>query len=205
MSFQKIDATIRKLNGKGPSRRLRTKGLVPAVIYGHGVETTRVSVSPRTLAKALAGPKRLNTLLEIKVEGKEQPYTALVRDHQFDPVTRELLHVDFMAVDLDRKIKVDVPLKLEGRAVGQQLGGSLSQKMRKVKVECCPADIPEAIVVDVTPLGLGKIMTGADLSMPENVSLLLAPKSPVVEIVAKRADAAAAEGEEGAEGEAKSE
>jgi large subunit ribosomal protein L25 len=201
MSFQKIEASIRQRNGKGPARRLRNKGLVPAVLYGKGIETTRLSVNPRILVKALAGPKRINTLLEINVEGAEHSYNALVRDHQFDPVTRQLLHVDFLAVSLEQKIKIDVPVRLEGRAVGQQLGGTLSQKMRKVKVECRPEDIPEAIVVDITNLGLGKMMTGADLDMPENVSLLLAPKSPVVEIVAKRADSGAAgEGEAAGEG-----
>ena len=197
MSSQKIDASIRERSGKGPARRLRNKGLVPAVVYGQGVETSHIAVNPRTLVKALAGPKRINTLLELTVEGKGQSYHALVRDHQFDPVTRQLLHVDFQAVTLDQKIQAEVPLQLEGRAVGQQLGGTLSQKLRKVKVECCPADIPESIIVDVTPLGLGKIMTGAELTMPENVSLLLGPKIPVVEIVAKRADAASAAAAEG--------
>ena len=200
MSIQKIEAILRERKGKGPARRLRAKGLVPAVIYGQGVAATQISVEPRTLVKALAGPKRINTLLEIAVPGQSDAYTALVRDHQFDPVSRELLHVDFMAVGLEQLVTVDVPLTLEGRAKGQQLGGTLSQKMRKVKVECKASDIPEAIKIDVTEMGLGEVMTGKDLPMPENVSLLLSPRSPIVEIVAKRADTATAEGgEEGAE------
>lgn len=200
MSLQKIDAVLRERKGKGPARRLRAKGLVPAVIYGQGVAATQISVNPRALVKALAGPKRTNTLLEISVSGNNDAYTALVRDHQFDPVSRELLHVDFMAVGPEQSVRVDVSLSLIGRAKGQQLGGTISQKLRKVKVECKASDIPEAIKVDVTEMELGQVMTGKDLTMPENVSLLLSPRSPIVEIVAKRVDtSAAAEGEEGAE------
>jgi large subunit ribosomal protein L25 len=203
MSLQKIEATTRERNGKGPARRLRAKGLVPAVVYGHGVEATRIAVNPRVLAKALAGPKRINTLLEVSVAGNRD-YTALVRDHQFDPVTRELLHVDFLAVGVDQPIKVNVPVRLEGRAKGQQLGGTLSQKMRNVKVACKAEDIPEAILIDITEMDLGQVMTGKDLAMPEGVTLLLSPKSPVVEIVTKRADTAAGSADDDA-GEEKKE
>ena len=191
MSSQKIEVSIRERNGKGPARRLRAKGLVPAVIYGQGVEAIRLSLDPRTLIKALSGPKRTNTLLEIQVAGRSTSYNALVRDHQYDPVTRDLLHVDFMAVSEDQLVKANVPLEITGRAIGQQLGGTLSQKMRKVKVECRAVEIPESIVVDITNLGLAQVMTGKDLTMPENVKLLLSPKNPIVEIVAKRVDATA--------------
>lgn len=203
MSLQKLNASLRKRPGKGPARRLRSQGQVPAVLYGRGVETTPIAVDPRALVKALAGPKRTNTVLELSIAGLKEPCTAMVKDHQYDPVSRELLHVDLYAVNTEAKIKAEVPLEVIGRSAGEQLGGTMSKLYRRIPVECMPLDIPESVKVDVTPLNVNETLAAKDIAMPENVTLLLSEKAPVVTILAKRVEVETTEeGEEGAEGEA---
>ena len=194
MSLQKIEASLRKRSGKGPARRLREQGLVPAVLYGQGIETAALSLDPRVLGKALSGPKRTNTVLELSIKGTDAPCCAMVKDHQYDPVSRQLLHVDLYAVKMDTKIKTEVPFTIKGRSAGEQLGGSLAKLFRWLFVECLFLDIPEAVTVDVTPLGVNDIMTAKDIPMPENVALLLDDKTPVVSVLAKKAETEAAEG-----------
>ena len=186
MSFKKLKAFPRERNGKGPARRLRAKGLVPAILYGAGVESTKISVSPRELVKALAGPTRTNTVLDIEIEGTDDPHSAIVRDHHYDPVTRELLHVDFLAVGINQLIDLDVPFALEGRSVGEQLGGNLSKKCRSLPIQCKPADIPAAITLDISGIGLNETFTAAQLTMPEGVTLRMAGKTPLVTVISKR-------------------
>ena len=203
MEFQKLTTSKRNRSGKGPARRLRQQGLVPAILYGHGIETTSLAIDPRSLSKALSGPMRTNTLLELEINGTKEGCTAMVRDHQFDPVSRKLLHVDLLAVDLGREIEVQVPLDLQGRSRGEQLGGTLSKLFRTLPVKCYPRDIPEAITHDITQLDIHAILTAGALEMPQNVTLLLDDKTPVVTIAAKRVEVQETEeGEEAAEGEA---
>ncbi len=196
MSQQKLEASLRKRSGKGPARRLREQGLVPAVLYGQGIDTAKLALDPRALSKALSGPKHTNTILELNVKGAKEAYSAMVKDHQYDPVSRQLLHVDLYAVKLDAKIKADVPFKVTGRSAGEQLGGTMRRFYRTVPVECLPMDIPEAVTVDVTPMNVNEIMTAKDIEMPENVSLLLDEKAPVVAILAKKVEETKEEGEE---------
>lgn len=204
MDLPKLSTSVRKRSGKGPARRLRQKGLIPAVLYGQGVDTTPLALDPSALTKALAGPRRTNTILELEIAGAKEGHTAMVRDHQFDPVTRRLLHVDLLAVKMDQKLSVEVPLSLTGRSVGEQLGGTLSKLFRKLPVECLPNDIPSEIMMDVTSLNIGGTLTARDLVLPENVSLLIDEKTPIVTIVAKRVEDEARKGDEG-EGQASAE
>ena len=188
MDFPKLTTARRTRNGKGPARRLRQKGLIPAVLYGQGMDTTPLAIDPASLTKALAGPKRTNTIMELEIKGAKERCAAIVRDHQFDPVTRRLLHVDFYAVHLDQKITVQVPLVLEGRSQGEQLGGTLSKLFRTLPVECLPTDIPDSISTDITSLGINEMLTAETLELPENVNLLLEGKTPIVTIIAKRVE-----------------
>jgi large subunit ribosomal protein L25 len=190
MEFQKLPTVKRDRIGKGPARRLRQQGLIPAI-------------DPRLLVKALSGPMRTNTILELTINGASETCPAMVRDHQFDPVSRELLHVDLLAVNLDKEIEVEIPLVLQGRSQGEQLGGTLSKLFRTLPVKCYPKDIPAAVTADITSLQLNAIMTAGDLVLPENVALLVESKTPVVTIATKRAETQeAGEGEAAAGGEA---
>ena len=120
MEFPKLQVSVRSHSGKGSARRLRMKGLAPAIVYGKDLQTTSLTVEPSALVKALSGDLRMNTILTLNIENasKDQPKecTVMVRDHQFEPVSRQLLHVDFYAVDATKKIAFEVPFETVGRS-----------------------------------------------------------------------------------------
>jgi large subunit ribosomal protein L25 len=186
---------------------MRRDGRIPAVVYGPQFETLSISVTPRDLTKALSGPLKSNTVLSIQIEGAD-PKTpkeihAIVRDHQYHPVQRNLLHVDFLAIDVEKSINVGIPLITIGRSIGEQAGGTLTVHYREIPVECRPADIPECIEIDVSELELNGHVHARDLEMPENVTIDLAPEISLITVLAPRAEAEEEkpeEGEEGAEG-----
>lgn len=216
MEFPKLEVAVRTRTGKGPARRLRQKGKAPAVLYGSNVETVSLSVTPKDLVKALAGPLRTNTVLSLSISDASgsvpKECKAMVVDHHFDPVTREVLHVDFLALDLSKKITVKVPLKLTGRSLGEQAGGKLKAVFRALSVECLPEVIPEAITVDVTPLGLNQTIDVKDIPLPEGVSINLPLDTTVILVESSKAEEAgsaqegeAAEGDAGKEGSSSAE
>ena len=113
MADSSITAQRREGKGKGPARRLRQQGLIPAVVYGRKQEPTHLSVDPAVLLKAIETPHRFNTVLTLKMDGAEKH--VLFKDYTVDPVTRKLLHADFLEVKLDEPVKVEVPVVTTGR------------------------------------------------------------------------------------------
>jgi len=164
------EAITRDGAGKGSARRLRAQGKIPAVIYGKSIETpAHIAVDPSAIRKALNTPRKLNTLLTIKTDKGEQQ--VLLKDYQMDPVTRELLHADFIAVKEGQQVKVNVPLVLVGRAKGVADGGILSQARREIEVYALPNAIPEKIEADVSDLGIAEAMHVNDIKLPSGVSV----------------------------------
>ncbi len=162
----------RSERGKGPARRLRAKGLVPGVVYSRHREPLAVSLDPKKLGAALAGEARFNTLLTLSVAGEPAPRLALVKDHQVDPVAQtRLLHVDFLEVHLDEKIRVEIPVVLQGKPQGVVEGGILQQNTRFLQVYCFPNKIPKQIDVDVSGLKVAQSIHVAELKMPEGAEL----------------------------------
>src|SRR5262245_49185468 len=121
MELMKVKATSRGENGKGAAQRLRNQGQIPAVAYGKALPARSLSISPVELTTVLSSERGVNTVVEIDVEGKDK-ITALVRDYQYHPVTRKLLHADFQQISLDAPVDVEVPLELTGKAVGVVAG-----------------------------------------------------------------------------------
>ncbi|MDJ0762961.1 MAG: 50S ribosomal protein L25 [Myxococcota bacterium] len=208
MEFPQLQVSFRNRTGKGPARRLRQQGRTPAILYGSKLKSLSLSVSPAELSKAISGPLHTNTVLDLSIaDAPDEAVSAckaIVRDHQFDPVTRHLLHVDFVVVELDKKISVSVPLRWTGRSAGEQAGGKLAVVYRTLPVECLPEQIPEAIEVDVTHLQLNEAITVGEVTLPEGVSVTLPAQTSIVLIQSARAEEAAEEetDEEGAaEGE----
>ncbi len=166
-----LEAKSREGTGKGPARRLRVQGLVPAVVYGKHLATpSQVSVDPLAIKKAINTPHKLNTLITLKVEGQDSKQVML-KDYQQDPVTREILHADFIAVRENEQIKVKVPLVLVGKAVGVAEGGILSQQRRELEVWALPNAIPEKIEADVTALKVAQALHVNDIQMPAGVTV----------------------------------
>lgn len=166
-----LDAKVREGSGKGAARRLRVTGLVPAVVYGRHLEKpSHVAVDPVAVKKAIATPHKFNTLLTLKVAGQSDR-TVLLKDYQNDPVSRAILHVDFIEVRENEPVKVNVPVVLVGKADGVANGGILSQVRRDLEVWALPASIPEKIEVDVTPLKIAQAMHINDVKLPAGITV----------------------------------
>lgn len=166
-----LEAKARDGAGKGPARRLRAQGLIPAVVYGRHLQSPEhIAVDPVSVKKAIATPHRLNTLITLKVEGKGEQQ-VLLKDYQMDPVSREILHADFIDVRETEPVKVNVPLVLVGKPAGVTEGGILSQSRREVEVYALPKAIPEKIEADVSHLKIAQALHIKDIKLPEGVQV----------------------------------
>jgi large subunit ribosomal protein L25 len=164
-----LAARVRDGAGKGSARRLRAQGLVPAVVYGRHLENpVHIAVDPNEVKKAIATPHKFNTLLSLKLDGQPERL-VLLKDYQQDPLSREMLHADFIDVRENEQVKVNVPLVLTGRAVGVAEGGILSQSRRDLEIFAMPGAIPEKIEADVSHLKIAQSLHINDVKMPEGV------------------------------------
>jgi len=163
-----LKAQTRDKSGKGPARRLRAQGLVPAVCYGpYDKNPLMVAVDPEALTKAISTPHKFNTVIKLEVDG--QARTVLFKDYDKDPVDGHILHVDFLDVRMDQDVVVNVPVVLVGKPVGVTEGGILQQVSRTLPVICKPAQIPEKIEVDVSNLKIAESIHISDIKPPEGV------------------------------------
>ncbi len=144
------DATLiaerRTEAGKGPAGRIRTKGLVPAIVYGLGADNVSVAVSQRELVHILSGGSGMNTLITLNIDGTEQ--LAIARELQRHPVRGNVIHVDFVRVRADQTIQAEIPVHLVGEAEGAVRGGVLEQLVHTLTVEAKPSDFPPSIEHD---------------------------------------------------------
>jgi large subunit ribosomal protein L25 len=199
----KLTATQRSGFGKIAVRKLRNQGLIPAVLYWGGRESRSLTVDPKHLQAALDPQRKANTLIDLTIAadgGGEEHLNVMLHDYQYHPVTRDLLHADFIRVELDKPVQAKIPVRTEGRAQGVQMGGLLNQVFRKIPVECTPEKIPPEIVIDVTDINIGDAVQISDISLPEGVRAMLPPEQTVVLCVGGRGGGDATESAEG-EGE----
>ena len=149
-------ATKRETRGKNEARRMRVAGHIPAVVYGGSAkESVPVSVDSKKTLKILHSDSGVNTLIDLELAGGDSGQ-VLVKDFQLDPVSSELLHVDFYRLAMDKVITVTVPVTLIGEAMGvKQQGGLLDFVNREIQIECMPSEIPENVKVDVQELSIG--------------------------------------------------
>lgn len=202
MSRSTVSARLRRESGKGPARRLRALGQVPAVLYGGGKDPLSLSLDPRQLTKALDPSLKRNTLLQIEVEGEaEATCLALVKEAQMDRLRDEIIHIDLIRVAEDQLVDVTVPLELTGRAEGVKLGGTIQQVFRELPVRAPAGSIPASITADVTAWQLHFQFRAGDLSLPPGVSVRMDPKQKIAAVVTARLDVEPKAGGE-AEGEA---
>jgi large subunit ribosomal protein L25 len=192
-------AEVGRPTGTSASRRLRATGKVPAVLYGRGAEPRAITVDWRDLRLALTTEKGLNALITLSVDGTSTP--AIVKEMQRHPVRRDVLHIDFLAVDVDKPIATDVPIVMEGEALlVYREQGVVDQIMNAIVVHAKPDRIPGHLSVDISELEIGHTITVADLVLPEGVTIDADPEEPVV-IAQLTSLALAEEEEEAAEGE----
>jgi large subunit ribosomal protein L25 len=193
-----LEISVREGRGKGPARRLRARGRTPGILYGYGVAPLAIDVASRPLERALEVGS--NALIDLSGADGLKGRVFLIKDAQRDPLSREVVHCDFYSVDTDRRINVDVPVRLEGKPVGvEQQGGVLEPLLRTVEVSCMPLAIPEEILVDVSGLEIGQAVHVSDLTVPAGVEIQVEGSISVVHVIAPRVEEAAApEGEEAA-------
>jgi large subunit ribosomal protein L25 len=209
-----IDVVERGEFGKNVSRRMRRDGLVPAILYGSGKAPVPLTVDPRRLEEVLQGDRGINTLFHLRLQGKDLRRMVRIREYQRHPVTDRITHADFIRVEMDRRIQIKVPVCLDGVPEGvKNEGGVLDFVLRTVELDCLPAQIPEALHVDVSPLHIGQNVTAEDLEVPEGVTVLDPGGTVLATVSVSRAaiaaeaeeEVAAAEAEVEAEGEAPAE
>lgn len=164
-----LTATTGRIAGSRSSTRLRTDGFVPAVVYGLGRDSVAVSVPWPDLRRALTTEAGLNALITLDVDGQKD--LAIIKDLQRHPVRRNVLHIDFLRVDPDAPVAVEVPLVLVGEAKKvEQRRGIVDQPLKNLTVKAKPADIPSQIEIDITDLDLGDSITVETLVMPAGVT-----------------------------------
>jgi large subunit ribosomal protein L25 len=184
MEALELKAESREANGH--VKEIRRQGLVPAVIYGRGVETEHVQIEAKALRRVLS-VAGTHQLIALQVGG-QRPRMTLAREIQRDPVKRHYLHVDFYAVKMDEKVKAQVPVVLIGESPAvEDLDGILTQGLDEIEVECLPGDLVNSIEVDISSLAeLNASISVADLQVPETLTILSDPDSMVVRIEAPR-------------------
>lgn len=166
-----IEVNPREQTGKNANRRSRSAGKIPAVVYGGGKESVSIEVDRKMLVDTMKGHSGENPIFLLKLGDKERH--AMIRSMQTDPISRQVIHIDFQRVLMDQKVRVTVPVELVGTPFGVKTeGGMLDFVIREVHVECLPADIPKHISVDVSGIHLGQHAEVKDLDVPKGVTLL---------------------------------
>jgi len=194
-----IDVQKRATVGANSNRRLRAAGKIPAVVYGGGKETLPIQVDRKTLIDLMktGGSENAIFLLKLADSGGKERH-AMIRDLQVDPVSRQVVHIDFQRILMTEKVKVQVAIELVGTAYGVKTeGGLLDFVHREVQVECLPGDIPRSIQLDITPLHVGQHVEARELALPSGVVLAEEPDRVIVSLAHAKLEAApAAAGEE---------
>jgi large subunit ribosomal protein L25 len=202
-----IEVERRSSTGKGHNRKLRRQGTIPAVVYGGGKESVPVSIDRHAVTELLRQEKGRNTVFLLKMKGTKQERQAMLRDAQIDPLTRQYIHLDFIRVMKGQRLKVEVPIALEGESIGVKGGGFLDWLSRSLHIECAAESIPSSLVIDISALDVGDHVIASQLPLPEGARLIDDPNKLIVAIAAHGAKAeaepaaAAAPVEEGAEPE----
>ena len=177
-----VRAERRGGRGKNDARRLRSRGMVPVTLYGGEGEAVSAAAPLKELAAILRSDSGHNTIFTLDVEGVG-PSEVLFLDRQLDPVRGRLIHADLRRLVRGQKIEVTVRLELDGEPVGVSEGeGILEQLLREVEIRCGTRDIPEAIHVDVSGLGVHEVMHVSDLRVAENVEILTDPETVIATV-----------------------
>jgi large subunit ribosomal protein L25 len=189
-----VTATARPSRGKNEARRLRAQGLMPAIIYGTGKDPVAVTVNPKEVNKILHSSTGHNTIFDMAV-GDSPAEPVMVVDWLHHPVKGNLMHVDLLRIDLEKAIKVNVPVHLKGDAVGVKIGGGMMEVVnREVEIECLPNDIPEFFEVSVTELNVNQAVRAGDLALSASMRLVAPADAVLVHITPPKGEEAAAAG-----------
>ncbi len=188
METIELKAHIRKESGKGPARRLREKGLIPAVFYGPGAETIPLTVDSSEFAKSAKMGRIESAFIKLAIEDDDSKVEKLsiVKELQVNPLTRSPLHIDFYEIRMDHKLTMDIPIRLEGQSVGIEAGGDLQFSKRTVKLSSLPSLLPDFIEVDISKLDIGDSIKVGDITLEEGIEILDPPDVMIVAVIFTR-------------------
>lgn len=190
-----LTVSVRHKKGKGVARKLRASGQIPGVLYGKGDsggDTVMLAFSPLELRRAMDPERQHNTFFQLTLKDEGKPDVvepAVITDAQRDPVRDEFLHVDFLRVDPQRPVTVQIPVEYSGRAAGVVAGGKLKTFRRFVRIAAKPADVPVKLAVDVSALQAGQSLRFKDVPL-ENATLVDNPDTAIAFIEPPKAEGA---------------
>lgn len=192
-----LEVTRREQTGKEVAKKLRRDGKVPAVVYGGHKEPVAITVDRKAVSElVIKGDHGIRSVFLLKMAGTDQQRHAMIKEITIDPLTRRMKHIDFVRVVMDEKIKVTVPVHINGTAAGVKEGGLLDWQVRELHIECLPTAIPDTIEVDVSALGIHDYVRVKDLPLPEGAKVLDDPERVVAGVTQARVEVP----EPGAEG-----
>ena len=181
----KLTAQRREATGRSAIRKLKARGIVPAIVYGGKDKPQPLQVSRRDSSLMLSHASGENILVELEIAGEKGSRMAMIQEIQHSPLGGDVLHVDFHTVSMDEKIEADVPLEPVGVANGvKNFGGLLEQSLRTLEVECLPRDLPDKITVDVSALDIGDSIHVRDIQLPAGVSAKTQPDLTTFSVLA---------------------
>ncbi len=176
---------------KNAARRVRVQGKIPAVVYGAKEPALAIELDPKQMLRILHSESGHNSIFDLEVAGSSIKTKVMIVDWQYEPIKDRLIHIDLKRIAMDKAMKVEVPVQLEGIPVGVKLGGGiLDQVLREVEIECLPADIPSHINVDVSNLAFGDVLRVSDLPHGGKFKFLTDEGATVAHIVAIKEEVA---------------
>lgn len=192
MQQKQMNIELRSKTGKGISRQLRSADMVPGVVYGKGMDPMAISIKYRELRDAMAGEGGQNNLITLVGGGTLDQSMAIIADLQRDVLKGTYKHVDLHRVNMSEKLRVTVPIVLKGTAVGVKEGGLLDLAHHELHVECLPGNIPDHIEIDISELKIAHSIHVNEIPLPEGVKVLDNPKTPIVSVLGRVKEEAAA-------------
>lgn len=179
-----LNATVRTTTGNGPARALRRNGQIPAVVYGRNTDTTMLAIDAHDLELAMKNRNVNQMLLNLIIDQKKSKKRAvMIKELQKNPLGSEIFHVDFYEIDMQRKIRVNIPIVTTGKSVGIERGGLLQVVRRELEVLCLPGEIPESFEIDISDLDIGDSVHVEEIPVAEGVEILYDVNFTVVTII----------------------
>lgn len=178
--------------GKGEARSLRRQDILPAVIYAGG-NSTPIKLQRKEIGRLISSGAGEHAIFNIELsdgKAKLKEHPVLIKDYQTDPVTDELLHVDFIEVSLKKKIKIMMPIVIVKEPAGIKKGGIMEHHLREVEIECLPAQIPERFEIDAGFIDIGQSLHVSELKTPEGVRMLTDPHEVILTVLRPKAEVA---------------
>jgi large subunit ribosomal protein L25 len=181
----KLKVEPRMSVGRSAVRKLKARGVIPAIIYGGKDKPQPLQVSARDINAMMSHASGENVLVELELAGEKSNRTALVQEVQHSPVSGDILHIDFHAISMDETIQAEVPLEPTGIPNGvKNFGGLLEQSLRVLTIECLPRDLPDRITVDVSQLNIGDSIHVRQIQLPSGVTSKVPPDLTAFSVLA---------------------